>query len=109
MTDGRTTVFGAGYVSFSGDNSSATGVPNRKQGRGAEYYAQEETDNEEKREFRESEFIDRSAQLNASLSSLAMINASLIKKKPVSKPIEKIDSKKVNPIKEQTDTEEFNQ
>lgn len=79
MVDNRSAGFfgiGGAFNFKSGDASGmANAMSDEKQGQGGEYFAQE---NEERMRFRESEFVDRSAQLKGSLDSLAMLNAANI-------------------------------
>ncbi len=81
MVDNRSTgFFGIGGFNFkSGD---ASGMANKtqddKMGQGGEYFAQEGKQPEEER--KENTFVDRSAQLRGALDSLALLNASRIKK-----------------------------
>ncbi|MDD3150579.1 MAG: hypothetical protein PHV68_07060 [Candidatus Gastranaerophilales bacterium] len=83
MVEGRANFPLGGVSRFSADNNSsnAAGTSREKNSQGTEYFAQEKKDDEENKEFKESEFVDRSAQLNASLNSLAMMNVAGIMKK----------------------------
>ncbi len=76
----------SGLVSFSNDDSNVLGVPNQKRQSEAGYYIEEEIDEEEET-FRSSPFVDRSAQLRATLNSLALMNVgSVINKKKLPLP-----------------------
>ncbi len=82
MVDNRSAGFfgiGGGFNFKSGD---ASGMANKtqddKMGQGGEYFAQERKQPEE--EKKENTFVDRSAQLRGALDSLALLNASRIKK-----------------------------
>lgn len=82
MVDGRSAGFygiGGGFNFKSGDISgTAAKTADDRQSQGMEYFAQEDVEQEER--VNNEYFTDRSAQLRASLSSLAMINFSTIAK-----------------------------
>ena len=77
MVDNRSAGFfgiGGAFNFKSGDASGmANAMSDEKMGQGGEYFAQEDTEEEEK--FNNNEFVDRSAQLRGSLDSLAILNA----------------------------------
>ncbi len=80
MVDNRSAGFygiGGGFNFKSGDISgTAAKTSDDKQGPGTEYYAQgKEEEQKEEQQY----YVDRSAQLRASLNSLAAINAANIK------------------------------
>ena len=81
MVDNRSTGF-LGLNGFNFKSGDASGMANKtqddKMGQGGEYFAQGQREPEE--EKRENIFIDRSAQLRGALDSLALLNASRIKK-----------------------------
>ncbi len=84
MVDNRSAGFfgiGGSFNFKSGDISgTAAKTADDRQSPGMEYFQQGEAQ-EEGNNFSESQFVDRSAQLNATLNSLAMMNvANLIKK-----------------------------
>ena len=84
MVDNRSAGFfgiGGGFNFKSGDISgTAAKTADDRQSPGMDYFQQEMQ--EEVQLFAESKFVDRSAQLNATLNSLAMMNvANIIKKK----------------------------
>ena len=84
MVDNRSAGFfgiGGSFNFKSGDISgTAAKTADDRQSPGMEYFLQQQ--GEEGAPFNESQFVDRSAQLNATLNSLAMMNvANLIKKK----------------------------
>ncbi len=84
MVDNRSAGFfgiGGSFNFKSGDISgTAAKTADDRQSPGMEYFQQEMQ--EEAPKFAESQFVDRSAQLNATLNSLAMMNvANIIKKK----------------------------
>lgn len=84
MVDNRSAGFfgiGGGFNFKSGDISgTAAKTADDRQSPGMDYFQQEIQ--EEGQQFVESQFVDRSAQLNATLNSLAMMNvANIIKKK----------------------------
>lgn len=84
MVDNRSAGFfgiGGGFNFKSGDISgTAAKSQDDRQSPGMEYFQQGEGF-DENGQFTESQFVDRSAQLNATLNSLAMMNvANLIKK-----------------------------
>ena len=58
---------------FKGDNASANKMSEEKYGQGGEYFANEMQEDEE--QIPQQIYQDRSAQLRASLDSLAMVNA----------------------------------
>ena len=73
---------GGSFNFKSGDISgTAAKTADDRQSPGMDYYAQQQSE-EDSALFNNSQFVDRSAQLNATLNSLAMMNvANLIKKK----------------------------
>ena len=84
MVDNRSAGFfgiGGSFNFKSGDISgTAAKTADDRQSPGMDYYPQQ--GEEEENFFNNSQFVDRSAQLNATLNSLAMMNvANLIKKK----------------------------
>jgi hypothetical protein len=84
VVDNRSAGFfgiGGGFNFKSGDISgTAAKTADDRQSPGMDYFQQEMQ--EEGQQFAESQFVDRSAQLNATLNSLAMMNvANIIKKK----------------------------
>lgn len=84
MVDNRSAGFfgiGGSFNFKSGDISgTAAKSQDDRQSPGMEYFQMGE--GEEAQQFAESQFVDRSAQLNATLNSLAMMNvANIIKKK----------------------------
>ena len=84
MVDNRSAGFfgiGGSFNFKSGDISgTAAKTADDRQSPGMEYFQQEMQ--EEAPKFAKSQFVDRSAQLNATLNSLAMMNvANIIKKK----------------------------
>ena len=81
---------------FKADNASANKMSEEKQGQGGEYFAQEMNE-EENNQLKQNPFQDRSAQLRASLDSLAMMNAGSINFK-------KIKDKKKRPPRETKST-----
>ena len=98
--------------SFNFKSGDASGMANKmsdeKMGQGGEYFASEMQE-EEENNFEQSPFQDRSAQLRASLDSLAMANAgSIMIKKLIKEKEDKEKNKKKSPsdAKEQ---EEANQ
>ncbi len=80
MVDNRSAGFfgvGGAFNFKSGDASGmANAMTDEKMGQGGEYFAQEET--EENQKLNSNEFVDRSAQLTGSLDSLAVLNAANI-------------------------------
>lgn len=79
MVDDRASGFYGigGGIGFKGDNAS-TSFSREKNGQGGEYFAQEEYQEEE--QPRESEYVDRSALIRATLNSIAMFNIANILK-----------------------------
>lgn len=82
MVDNRSTGFFGLTGGFNFKSGDASGMANKtqdeKMGQGGEYFAQGQEPEEEKRE--NTVFVDRSAQLRGTLDSLALLNASRIKK-----------------------------
>ena len=82
MVDNRSTGFMTvgGFNFKSGDASGMTNkMSDEKMGQGGEYFAQGQAEPEEE-EKSGNNFVDRSAQLRGALDSLALLNASTIKK-----------------------------
>lgn len=77
MVDNRSSGYfgiGGGFNFKSGDISgTAAKTSDEKMGQGGEYFQQGRRDDDDQN-WRSSFYVDRSAQLNASLNSLAMIN-----------------------------------
>ena len=96
MVDNRSTGFFGLTGGFNFKSGDASGMANKtqdeKMGQGGEYFAQGEQEPEEER--RENVFIDRSAQLRSALDSLALLNASRIKKFNILDREEKEDEEK---------------
>ncbi len=91
MVDNRSAgVLGiGGSLNFkSGDISgTAAKTSDEKMGQGSEYFAVDQ--GEENQNFKEAPFMDRSAQLNATLNSLAMMNvAGMMKNNKMAKKIQ---------------------
>lgn len=82
MVDNRSTGLYGLTGSFNFKSGDASGMANKtqddKMGQGGEYFAQGQQEPEE--EKKENNFVDRSAQLRGTLDSLALLNASRIKK-----------------------------
>lgn len=82
MVDNRSTGLFGLTGSFNFKSGDASGMANKtqddKMGQGGEYFAQGQQEPEE--EKKENNFVDRSAQLRGTLDSLALLNASRIKK-----------------------------
>lgn len=85
---------------FKADNASANKMSEEKQGQGGEYFAQEMSEEEE--QIQQTPYQDRSAQLRASLDSLAVMNAGSINFKQI-----KYKKKTDKETKENTDEEEI--
>lgn len=88
----------------SGDISgTAAKTSDDKMGQGNEYYAQYR---EEEMLIPDERYVDRSAQLRATLNSLAMMNvANIIKKSKITKDIEKENKKEQHKKQNQSDEE----
>lgn len=84
MVDNRSAGFfgiGGGFNFKSGDISgTAAKTADDRQSPGMEYFQQGEQQ-EEGQQFNDSQFVDRSAQLNATLNSLAMMNVANLMQK----------------------------
>lgn len=85
MVDNRSAGFfgiGGSFNFKSGDISgTAAKTSDDKMSQGTEYFATQQGEEEQSQQFGSSQYVDRSAQLNATLNSLAMMNvANLIKK-----------------------------
>lgn len=82
MVDNRSTGLFGLTGSFNFKSGDASGMANKtqddKMGQGGEYFAQGNQEPEEEKEKKI--FVDRSAQLRGALDSLALLNASRIKK-----------------------------
>lgn len=88
MPDDRSSGFfgGSGGVVRFNNNDSASRIPDKKRSRNQQQEPDNEEEKREDNEFNNSEFVDRSAQLSATLNSLAMINvANVLKNKSTSK------------------------
>ncbi len=98
--------------SFNFKSGDASGMANKmseeKMGQGGEYFAQEMQEEEEREQ--KSNYQDRSAQLRASLDSLAMVNAgSIMFKKFVKEKEQENKEKKQNKNKKQSEENEENE
>ena len=97
--------------SFNFKSGDASGMANKmsdeKMGQGGEYFASEMTE-EEETEFAQNNYQDRSAQLRASLDSLAMANAGsmMLQKLLKEKEKEKNNSKSKKEQEEEKQEEE---
>lgn len=108
MVDNRAAGFygiGGAFNFKSGDISgTAASLQDDKQGQGNEYYRQRKENEEQKAPVNNSPYVDRSAQLNATLSSLAMLNvANVLNSKMRARDLEKIytyDEDEIEPSKE---------
>lgn len=83
MPDDRSSGYlgSASFVRFNKHDKSGivTGIPDKKRSKEEQNKKNDDDDDKDKNnDFRASEFVDRSAQLNASLDSLAMLNAASI-------------------------------
>ncbi len=89
--------------SFNFKSGDASGMANKmsdeKMGQGGEYFAQDMQDEEEN--LKENIYQDRSAQLRASLDSLAMANAGSIMFTKLLKEKERLKKEDKNPKKSQ--------
>ncbi len=94
MVDNRSAGFfgiGGGFNFKSGDISgTAAKTSDDKMGQGTEYFATHKGE-EEQNQFNQAPFVDRSAQLNATLNSLAMMNVANIIKKTNKKSLNDTD------------------
>lgn len=109
MVDNRSSgVFGiGGGVNFkSGDISgTAAKTSDEKMGQGTEYFAIEQ--GEEQDDFHQNQYVDRSAQLRATLNSLALINvAGVMKNNKRPRILDEKKSKKKDEEQEFTEYEE---
>ena len=86
-------------LSFDSKDTSASKMSDEKMGSEAQYFAQEEF--EEEQERKSEPFVDRSAQLSATLNSLAALNLINIKHKE-KKNVLKSDEKKQKHNKKET-------
>lgn len=75
--------FSKPVINMQGNSGKSTSTSDEKYS-SEEYFSRRgEEDDEQNGDFKTSEFVDRSAQLKATLNSLAMMNvANLLKKKP---------------------------
>lgn len=86
MPDDRSSGYlgGGGYIRFNGKDHSGivSGIPDKKRSKNHHQQSDEDENTENKDELRNSEYVDRSAQLSATLNSLAMLNvADVLKNK----------------------------
>jgi len=75
---------GSGYIRINGmDNAGIIpGIPDKKRSKDQRQQSDEDKKKENNEEFKNSEYVDRSAQLSATLNSLAMLNvADVLKNK----------------------------
>ena len=108
MVDNRAAGFygiGGAFNFKSGDISgTAASLQDDKQGQGNEYSRQRKGEEEQKTPVNNSPYVDRSAQLNATLSSLAMLNvANVLNSKMRARDLNKIyniDDENIEPSKE---------
>lgn len=110
MVDNRAAGFygiGGAFNFKSGDISgTAASLQDDKQGQGNEYYQQrKDKDEQKKSQMNNSPYVDRSAQLNATLSSLAMLNvANVLNSKMRARDLNKVytyDEDEIEPSKEE--------
>lgn len=107
MVDNRAAGFygiGGSFNFKSGDISgTAASLQDDKQGQGNEYSPQNRESEENQNKINGSPYVDRSAQLNATLSSLAMLNvANVLNSKRRAKDFDKIfDDDELAPTKEE--------
>lgn len=109
MVDNRAAGFygiGGAFNFKSGDISgTAASLQDDKQGQGNEYYRQQKGEEEQKTPVNNSPYVDRSAQLNATLSSLAMLNvANVLNSKMRARDLNKVytyDEDEIEPSKEE--------
>ena len=109
MVDNRAAGFygiGGAFNFKSGDISgTAASLQDDKQGQGNEYYQQrKDKDEQKKSQMNNSPYVDRSAQLNATLSSLAMLNvANVLNSKMRARDLNRIydiEDENIEPYKE---------
>ena len=73
---------GTSGINFKDAQSNIGKLSDEKMGSEAQYYAQEQSEDENDENFEQKiPYVDRSAQLNASLNSLAMMNVINVLKK----------------------------
>ncbi|OGI17085.1 MAG: hypothetical protein A2287_04135 [Candidatus Melainabacteria bacterium RIFOXYA12_FULL_32_12] len=96
MPDSGASGFSRPYISFNSADSSVMNTPNQKNSK-EQYSRPEEKDKEDENKQKKPEFVDRSAQLRASLNSLAMLNVVSVIKKDNSKENDK--NKKITIVK----------
>ena len=109
MVDNRAAGFygiGGAFNFKSGDISgTAASLQEDKNGQGNEYYAQRKGGEESTTQMNSNPYVDRSAQLNATLSSLAMLNvANVLNTKMRAKDLNKIynsEDDELEPSKEE--------
>ena len=107
MVDNRSAGFlgiGGSFNFKSGDISgTAAKTSDDKQGQGTEYFLMQGQE-EDQNQFNNSQFVDRSAQLNATLNSLAMMNVAHLMKR-----VKKVDDNRPEHEKEEQKKKEDNQ
>ena len=109
MVDNRAAGFygiGGAFNFKSGDISgTAASLQDDKQGQGNEYSRLRKGEEEQKTPVNNSPYVDRSAQLNATLSSLAMLNvANVLNSKMRARDLNKVytyDEDEIEPSKEE--------
>ena len=109
MVDNRAAGFygiGGAFNFKSGDISgTAASLRDDQQGQGNEYSRQRKGEEEQKTPVNNSPYVDRSAQLNATLSSLAMLNvANVLNSKMRARDLNKVytyDEDEIEPSKEE--------
>lgn len=88
---------GSGYIRFNGMDGSGVipEIPDKKRSKNQSDHPEDSEKKENQEELKESQYIDRSAQLRATLNSLAMMNvADVLKSKSDKEKIHKQDVKK---------------
>ncbi len=87
---------------FQAENASANKMSEEKNGQGGEYFAQEMSE-EDTRQNQTNPFQDRTAELRASLDSLAVINAGSINFKKIKDKKKQVDKKDKDSDKEKSE------
>jgi hypothetical protein len=88
---------GSGYIRFNGMDGSGIipEIPDKKRSKNQSGQAEEDEKKETQVELKNSEYVDRSAQLRATLNSLAMLNvADVLKNKSDKEKLKNKDVKK---------------
>ena len=92
MPDNGQSGLGSSIIRFNGSSGTVSGVPDKKRSRDENEPNDKNKKDNNEQEGAKSEYVDRSAQLRATLNSLALLNVANIKKtKPKSSNVNNKD------------------